>query len=380
MQTREHLLLPPSLGTQRRVTSFHFGDAGAGRKVYIQASLHADELPGMLVAFKLKASLAELEAAGRLNAEVVLVPAANPIGLDQRVLGQALGRFELASGQNFNRHYPALADRVFDALKNSLGSDTSANVAAIRAELGQSLAELAPTSELQSLRLALMRLAHDADLVLDLHCDFNAGAHLYTLTPQWPEVEPLARYLGSCAQLLAVDSGDHPFDEACSQLWLLLDQKGREHAAATGGAAPAIPLATTAITVELRGQDRVEHDLAERDADALIAYLTERGFVAGAAPTPPDLPYPATPLAGVEDLIAPHAGVIAFHRPAGFTVEAGDLVADVIDPISGAVSPLYARHAGMLFARVRDHYAAPGMWVAKIATDLAFKTGKLLSA
>lgn len=39
----------------------------AAGQVYIQASLHADELPGMLVAWHLKQRLAELEAAGRLR-------------------------------------------------------------------------------------------------------------------------------------------------------------------------------------------------------------------------------------------------------------------------------------------------------------------------
>ncbi|KZE25389.1 succinylglutamate desuccinylase/aspartoacylase family protein [Crenobacter luteus] len=379
MQTREHPLLSPGLGTERRVTSFHFGPAG-GAKVYIQAALHADELPGMLVAFTLKARLAELEKQGRLAAEVVLVPAANPIGLDQRLLGHGLGRFELGSGHNFNRHYPALADAVFDAVADRLGPDASANVALIRAELARQLAALTPANELESLRLTLMRLAADADLVLDLHCDLDAGVHLYTLTPLWERVEPLARYLGSCAQLLALDSGEHPFDEACSQLWHLLDQKSRSRAAGLGEDAPPVPLACCAVTVELRGQDSVAHELAERDAGALIAYLTERGFVAGDAPPPPALPYPATPLAGVDDLVAPHAGVIVFHRSAGQAVRAGDVVADVIDPVAGTATPLVARRDGMLYARVRDRYAAPGLWVAKIATDLAFKTGKLLSA
>jgi hypothetical protein len=39
------------------LTSFHFGHADGGEKVYIQASLHADELPGMLAAWHLKSAL-----------------------------------------------------------------------------------------------------------------------------------------------------------------------------------------------------------------------------------------------------------------------------------------------------------------------------------
>ena len=64
------------------------------------------------------------------------------------------------------------------------------------------------------MRRALMRLACDADVVLDLHCDSDAVLHLYTGTPLWPQCEPLARYMGAYATLLATESGDNPFDEA----------------------------------------------------------------------------------------------------------------------------------------------------------------------
>ena len=42
MQRIDHPLLSPSLGSQKTVTSFHFGRPDARPKVYMQASLHAD--------------------------------------------------------------------------------------------------------------------------------------------------------------------------------------------------------------------------------------------------------------------------------------------------------------------------------------------------
>jgi len=78
MQRQDHPLLSPSLTTQRSISSFHFGTPGSGQKVYIQASLHADELPGMMTAWHLKQKLAALEAEGRLAGEIILVPVANP--------------------------------------------------------------------------------------------------------------------------------------------------------------------------------------------------------------------------------------------------------------------------------------------------------------
>lgn len=41
-----HPLTSSCLGTERKLSSFHFGPAGSqAGKAYIQASLHADELP-----------------------------------------------------------------------------------------------------------------------------------------------------------------------------------------------------------------------------------------------------------------------------------------------------------------------------------------------
>lgn len=85
MHHSTHDLLSPVPGIARQLHSFHFGPRGAG-KVYIQASLHADELPGMLVAWHLKQRLGELEQQGRLRREIILVPVANPVGLEQVLL------------------------------------------------------------------------------------------------------------------------------------------------------------------------------------------------------------------------------------------------------------------------------------------------------
>ena len=76
MQTQTHPLIAPTLGTARNLTSFHYG-SGGGQKIYIQSSLHADELPGMLVSFELRRKLAALEAAGKVRGEVVIVPVAD---------------------------------------------------------------------------------------------------------------------------------------------------------------------------------------------------------------------------------------------------------------------------------------------------------------
>jgi len=142
MITRRHPLVSPSPGTTRELLSLHYGPTGTGRKAAIQASLHADEVPGLLVAHHLRRRLAGLETAGALRGEIVLVPFANPIGLSQRVLQSVEGRFDLASGENFNRRYADLVPRACELLLPQLGGAATPTVAMVREALRQACAEL----------------------------------------------------------------------------------------------------------------------------------------------------------------------------------------------------------------------------------------------
>lgn len=140
MQTKTHTLISPSIGTTRNILSFHYGPGG-GEKIYIQSSLHADELPGMLVAWRLRRLLAEFEAAGKLHGEVVIVPVSNPIGLNQNMHGTLLGRFELNSGHNFNRNFHDLAALIAPRIEGRLSGDSNANKLAVRRAMRDALDE-----------------------------------------------------------------------------------------------------------------------------------------------------------------------------------------------------------------------------------------------
>ena len=201
-------------GTQRTLLVHRYGDPDARPKAYLQAALHADETPALLVAHHLVRLLDEADARGEIAGQIVLVPYANPIGLDQIVNRGHSGRFELAGGGNFNRNWPDLFEPVCKQVSEQLGDDAAANVATIRQAINELLAGLSATSELDRLRLTLARQAADADLVLDLHCDDDALMHLYLLDAHWPEGRTLAAELGCRAVLLADDSG------------VLLDERG----------------------------------------------------------------------------------------------------------------------------------------------------------
>jgi uncharacterized protein len=103
----EHSELPAlSPGASHRLVKHTFegvGSAGSELSAYIQAGLHADELPGMLVIQHLLNALVKLDNAGRIRGRIVVRPFANPIGLGQRVFGAHTGRFNLDHRSNRRR-------------------------------------------------------------------------------------------------------------------------------------------------------------------------------------------------------------------------------------------------------------------------------------
>ena len=370
--------LPPmSLGTERHLTVHAFGDPEARPKAYLQAGLHAGELPGLLVLHHL---IRRLDAGeDPILGQVVLVPVANPIGQSQVLRGHMLGRTSMADGTNFNREYPDLAGAIGDMVDGRLGPDAAVNTALIRDAFGEILADRAARSEGEGayLRLTLMRLAHDADLALDLHCDDEAGFHVYLADHLWPDAADLPAFLESPVTMLADESGGNPFDEALSKPWL--DLRNRF------GAATPVPSACLSATVELRGMADVGDALAEEDADRLYRFLQHRGVIGGDPGPVPELARPATPLAGMEIVKAPLPGIVSYRVPLGSEVAAGQPIADLIDPTAddpaeGRIE-IAAGTSGLLFARKTHRFVWPGETIAKIAGGqaLAGRSGKLLT-
>ena len=380
MPTSIHrIALPaPAPGTQRSLLAHCYGQPGARPKAYIQAALHADEIPGLLVAQHLLQALEQAQAEQRIHGEVLVVPVANPIGLDQHLNGTLLGRLNFDGGGNFNRDFPDLVAGARERLRGHLSGDAAANVALIRATLRAVLAAQSAPRESDVLQHALLGLALDADIVLDLHCDSEALLHLYASRWQREDAVTLGAELGVAAVLLEENAGGQPFDEACAGPWWMLR-------AALAEEGRPIPLACFATTVELRGQADVCDETAQADAAALLRFLQRRGVLAG---DPGPLPEPRcapTPLEGVDVLSAPAAGVLVYRKALGEFVEAGEVVAELVDPLGepwgAARVPIHSTTAGLLLARVRERLLRPGQKFCKIAgaAPLAYRQpGKLL--
>lgn len=353
-------LLTASPGSARYLSVYRFGNPGARPKVYLQAALHADETPGLLVQHHLLPLLAAADNRGEVKGEVVVLPYANPIGLAQFVNGENLGRYEMGGGGNFNRNWPDLFEPVAAAIADKLSDDATGNIAVIRGAMMDFLSRQEAGNELQSLRLALARLAADADVVLDLHCDDEALMHLFLIPEHWPRAAELAAELGCRAVLLAENSGGNSFDEAFSTPWTRLAEHFPVH---------PIPPACLAGTVELRGRSDVDDATAKGDAEALFRCLQRFGAVAG---KPGPVPAPlceATRLDATDSVRSPVAGVIAYAVDLGQQVKEGDVIAWIVDP---SAAPTEARTAvetqasGLVLSRRSHRYVRPGMVLAKV--------------
>jgi predicted deacylase len=271
---------------------------------------------------------------------------------------------------NFNRGYPDLAALVKDSIETKLGADVTCNTEVIRQSFLTALDGLTALSTTQDLKHTLMKLAVDADIVLDLHCDTDAVLHLYGMDAQTDWLEELGCLMGAQAILTSHVAGDSPFDESCALPWLTLKTLFPQH---------PIPLACFGATVELRGERDTDVGLAALDADAILKFLAMRGVLTS---QPFPMPAPlcsATPLSGSEPLIAPHAGVIVFHRAPGETVRAGTTIADVFDPATGQTTPVRCLSDGVLSARASHRWATPGKRLGKVAGRTLHRSGSLLS-
>ena len=365
-----------SLGMTRYVTALHFGPEDSGRKIYIQTSLHADELPGALVAYHLRPMLEQLEQEGRLKAHVVLVPLCNPIGLAQTLMYDPSGRFDLFTGRNFNRLtdfdlYGKTLARLNEQ-PEQLGKDAVANVRHIRAVMREVIAAYQPQTQVDTLQHILVGLAFDADVVLDLHCDEYAVMHCYTLPQLWPTVEPLARWLRSECQIVSEDSGSKAFDEFLSTPWLRLARVFPQ---------ANIPCACCSATVELRGQMDLQHELAQDDAQAMVQYLAHLGDVSletNTLPALPELIRKPHPLAGVQYVTAPSAGVVVFVIQAGETVQQGQILAQIIDPIHQISTDVRSPIDGFVFACHHVRYAQQGATLVSVSGEKDLGLGETL--
>lgn len=369
-QLYSHTLPSATPGTHRIIKAHHFGEADAHPKIYFQAGLHADEWPGFLVLNTLIKKLIEADEKGLIKGEIIIVPVANPIGLGQNFHGYIPGRFAFSDGGgNFNRNWPQLGSKVENQIQGNISGDVEENIAIVRQAIKKELAQLPELTELQGLRKTLLALSMDADEVIDLHCSGEACMHAYVAQEFEAHFTPLLDLLEAEVALSELETGAHSFDETNVSVWRHL----KTHYA------HMMPWGCRSLTLELRGENDISHELAEKDASALMKYLILRDVVAGEKPKLKKQKVTFYPLDAMDLVKAPVAGIACFHKSLGEPVEAGEVIGEVIDLMADDVTqsahPLIARANGVFFARFQRRLVVCGESIAKIAgrEHLAFR-------
>ena len=355
------LLTGDTPGRSTELTWFRIGPQNAAKKVYLQAALHADEQPGILILHHLLRLLRAADAAGELEAQFVLFPMVNPLGMGDIEFGQHQGRYNRGTGVNHNRGWPVLYDALGAGLLDRLGSDPVENVSIVRAALNEWVETLPGITAFEQWRQCVMREACSADFVFDLHCDNDSLMHIFSIPQLQQNMQRLADRIGAAATMLAEDSGGGSFDEVWPALWLRLARECPDK---------PLPLPVVSCTLEYRGKFDTFDALNRQDAENLYGYFQEEGLVTGKpignksnAPAPTDL-------RATEYLRAPQAGLLAYCVELGDEVSKGDRIADLLllDGDGAFVEriPLLAGTTGRVISRATTKYVWRNANIAKI--------------
>ena len=351
-----------SPGRTTELVYFKLGSEQVEKKVYLQAALHADEQPGILVLHHLLKLLKQAEEQGLLQARFVVFPMVNPLGMGDIGFRQHQGRYDRASGVNFNRNWPDLFKAIQTTIAGQLTDQVATNTQLVRTAIQQWLTKQTPVNALQQQRQFVIQEAFDADYVLDLHCDNEALPHIFSAPQSATVMQDLSDWMGAAATLFAETSGGYSFDEVWSNVWLDLAKAYPDK---------PLPLACHSATLEYRGQFDTFDALNKDDAERLYGFLQSQGLIGGELIRARPASTPAgTDLAATEMTRVQQAGLLAYKVQLGDTIKKGDVLADLIslDGEGAFVErvPILAGTDGVIISRNIHKYVWPGCSIAKV--------------
>lgn len=361
-------------GRSTELNYYRVGPTKADRKVYLQAAIHADEQPGILVLHHLLQLLRDADKAGDLNAQFVVFPMVNPLGMADIEFGQHQGRYNRGTGVNHNRGWPSLYPAVGQELIEKLGEDGDENIAMVRAALRAWVDDMPQLTALQQWRQTLFAEACDADYVFDIHCDDDSLIHIFSVPQLQDSMQQLADRTGAAATLMAENSGGGFFNEVWPGIWLRLARECPDK---------PIPLPVVSCTIEYRGKFDTFDDLNRGDAENLYGYFQAQELISGKALGNKTQAPAATDLRATEYLRAPQAGLLVYCVELGDRVARGDRVADLLrlDGEGAFIEriPIMAGTTGLVLSRVVKKYVWRDANISKIVgTEILDSRGEYL--
>ncbi|MER9576483.1 succinylglutamate desuccinylase/aspartoacylase family protein [Mesorhizobium sp. M0189] len=336
MQKSIERIAGDSEGVSYEFPVFRFtGTDKTAPSAYLQAALHAGELPGVVAIDALMPMLSRAEAEGRISGNMTIVPWANPIGRAQYLYGDHQGRFHLGTHTNFNRGFPRLAAPDLTLLPAHGTVD-------------------------QRLKTRLLQLSIGHDIVLDLHCDDEGLAYLYVHTSLWPAMADCAAAMGVDAVMLWHEDPDGTFEGASIMPYqnVPADVARLDRRVAT--------------TVEYRGILDVDGALASADAEGLYRLLVARGVIRDQAlPASGSFGGLVAPIENIEMMPAPRSGAILYHVKPSDRVTKGARLATIVHAPGepDGRTEVLAPQAGLILTRRSRRIIRAGEDLLKLVGD-----------
>jgi len=312
-------------GAALTVPVYRFKGKKEAPSVYIQANMHGAEVQGNAVIFQLLELLQDTEIKG----DITLVPYANPVGCNHKNGEYTLGRFDPITGVNWNRMYHFDESLIKPFVQKCIGKDDAtieANfkkemIASIEQKLEQNIYGLTTG---QRIAFQLQRLAHQADLVLDLHTGPISSKHLYC--PEYAQES--AQYFDIPHTLLIPNSFDGALDEATFCPWWTLQK-----AFADLGIEFSIrseKINKESFTVELGSQEQIDLDIALEDAKSILSYLQYKGVINTSEYHPQKMTRFACYLKDYKAYYSPMGGMVDYLAEFGKPLPAGEPLARIL--------------------------------------------------
>lgn len=286
--------------------------------VYIQANVHGAEVQGNAVIYQLMKLLEKYT----ICADITLVPLANPLGINQKSGEFTLGRFDPITGVNWNREYLDHNVDVAAWFESHSALSDSEVIGKYRAMLVDAChdrlnSEWGVTTGHQQ-AVMLQTMAHQADIVIDLHTGPKSCKHLYC-----PEYDAHAASFFSIPYTLFIpnDFGGAMDESVFCPWWQLADHMrsmGRDF---------EIPV--SAFTLELGSQENINLDDALVDANGILAYLSERGVIEEQV-KPLVMPRHACYLKDYKKYHSPLGGMVEYLADVGQPIPAGSALATIL--------------------------------------------------
>jgi uncharacterized protein len=364
-----------SSGDKLTLQIYQFIGSNPGKKAYIQANLHGAEIVGNAVISKLIEFFCSLEET-QLQGEIWLVPACNPMSINQRSHHFSTGRFNAYDGENWNRifwDYEREGENIADFAQSQLDNTIAQIQENYRRQIALYFDRLlekinSPSSVSLShrYRYFLQSLCLDADYVIDIHSSTNQGIdYLYC----FPSQEKSAKYFLLDRGIMFDKYDGCAFDEAFLKPWIALEK----HLNRLG---KSVNFDLESWTLELGSGMQMNPDSVFRGVRGIKNYLVYKEML--------DLPnfllcqtfshaLKLVPKSHLKKYYAPQGGLIQSRVQLGTFVEAGQWLYQLLclnkESKLPTIIDVCAERSGLVFDVSTNHAVNQGEYILEIMED-----------